>query len=159
MLSAKPDSTTEGPDDLSELKLLLSKLSCLKKDLMSPSGIMEATRYQPYNTSHDVEPIAETAARCMAKTIPPRDLDIEFDKWTARGAFLVKRLCGALNLSDSELENANALFKAFIADVSDVAKAQCLVGEIKIDGKLGPRDVSGYVTPGLESLRKYEGYY
>jgi hypothetical protein len=152
-------SSQKGSDGLSELQLLLSKLACFKKDLMSPSGIVEATRYQPYSTSHDIEPLSETTARCLAKTIPPRDLDIALDKWKTRGTVLVKRLCGALELSDKDLGKAKRLFEDLVVDISDVAKAQCLVGEIKIDGKPGPRDVGGYVTPNLEQLRKYEGYY
>lgn len=159
LIANKSDKTEEGPDDLSELQLILSKLSCFKKDLMSPSGIVEATRYQPYNTSHDIEPVSETTARCLAKTIPPRDLNISFDKWTTRGSFLVKRLCGAVGLTQAESDKANALFAAVIADVSDVANSQCLVGEILIDGKPGPRDVGGYVTSDLLELREYKGYY
>jgi hypothetical protein len=59
----------EGPDALRELTVLVGKLSCFKKDLVSPSYIVNATRMQPYSTSHDIEPIAETTARCFAKTI------------------------------------------------------------------------------------------
>jgi hypothetical protein len=159
LIASKSDKTEEGPDDLAELQLILSKLACFKKDLMSPSGIVEATRYQPYNTSHDIEPVSETTARCLAKTIPPRDLNIAFDKWSSRGAFLVKRLCGAVGLTQEESDKANGLFEGVIADVSDVANSQCLVGEILIDGKPGPRDIGGYVTPDLLELREYKGYY
>ena len=44
--------------DYKELRLILSKLGCLKKDLMSPSGIVEATLYQAFETAHDREPVA-----------------------------------------------------------------------------------------------------
>jgi len=159
LIVGKIDKTEEGPDDLSELQLLLSKLSCFKKDLLSPSGIVEATRYQPYNTSHDVEPVSETTARCFAKTIPPRDLNITFDKWSSRGKFLVKRLCAAVGLTQAESDKANSLFLAVITDVSDIANSQCLVGEIHINGKQGPRDVGAYETPNLSELREYKGYY
>lgn len=159
LIATKCDTTEQGPDDLVELQLILSKLACFKKDLMSPSGIVEATRYQPYNTSHDIEPVSETTARCLAKTIPSRDLNISFDKWTTRGNFLVKCLCGAVGLTEAESDKAHSLFAAVIADVSDVAKSQCLVGEILIDGKPGPRDVGGYVAPNLLELREYKGYY
>jgi hypothetical protein len=37
----------EGKDDLRELLLLISKLACFKKDLMSTAGLVESTRYQP----------------------------------------------------------------------------------------------------------------
>ena len=85
----------EGKDDLRELLLLLGKLACFKKDLMSTAGLVESTRYQPYSTAHDIEPIAETTSRCLAKTIPPRDLELAFDKWASRGGKLLQRLCTA----------------------------------------------------------------
>ena len=95
--------TEEGVDDFRELTLLLSKTCCLKKDLLNPSGIVEATRYQQYSTAHDVEPVAETAARCLAKTIPQRDLEIGLDKWNLRGKELIRKLCTNYNLNNSEL--------------------------------------------------------
>jgi hypothetical protein len=67
-----------GTADYSELQLILSKLGCLKQDIMGPSGIVEATRYQAYETAHDREPIAEVAATCLNRTISKRDLEIIF---------------------------------------------------------------------------------
>lgn len=159
ILSSKKQTTEEGPDDLREFTLLLSKTSCLKKDLMSQSGFVEATRYQVYSTAHDVEPVAETTARCLAKTIPIRDLEISLDKWLTRGKMLMKRLCTSVNLNDSNLKEANALFKKHMDDVSDIAKAKCLKGDVEIAGTPGPRDVTGYSPPELEELREYKGYY
>ena len=158
-LFSASSSTEDGPDDLRELTLILSKLSCFKKDLMSPSGIVEATRYQPYSTAHDVEPVAETTARCMAKTIPPRDLDIILDKWNRRGKELIRKLCTSFNLSDSQLKKADSLFKSCIIDVSDVAQSMCLKGDVEIAGTKGPRDVAPYEPPALSELRQYKGYY
>jgi hypothetical protein len=159
VFSSKNSTTEEGPDDFRELTLLLSKTNCLKKDLLSPSGIVEATRYQSYSTAHDIEPVAETAARCMAKTIPPRDLDIILDKWNSRGKELVRRLCTNYKITDSELKKVDFLFKSVITDISDIAKAQCLKGEVEIAGTKGPREVGAYEPPGLSELKPYDGYY
>ena len=159
LFSSKNSTTEEGPDDFRELTLILSKTNCLKKDLLSPSGIVEATRYQPYSTAHDIEPVAETSARCMAKTIPQRDLDIILDKWNSRGKELVRRLCTNYNLNDSELKKADFLFNSVITDISDIAKAQCLKGEVEIAGTKGPREVGPYEPPGLSELKSYDGYY
>lgn len=159
IVSSKPQTTEEGPDDLREFTLILSKTSCLKKDLLSQSGFVEATRYQVYSTAHDVEPVAETTARCLAKTIPERDLDISLDKWNTRGKLLLKRLCTSVKLSDSEITEANRLFKKHMDDVIDVAKSMCLKGDVEIAGTPGPHDVSGYVPPKLDELREYKGYY
>ena len=76
-----PSKGEEGSADFKEFALLLSQLCCFKKDLLGVAGVVEATRYQEFNTQLDLEPIAETTARCFAKTIPPRDLEIAFDKW------------------------------------------------------------------------------
>jgi hypothetical protein len=157
--ATKSNTSEEGPDDLRELTLILSKLCCLKKDLMSPSGIVEATRYQPYSTAHDLEPVAETTARCLAKTIPVRDLDLAFDKWTMRGKELIRRLCTSFILTDMEVKNVEKMYKALIDDVYDIAKGRCIKGEVSIAGTKGPRDVNPYTPPGLEELREYKGYY
>jgi hypothetical protein len=159
LFSSKNSTTEEGPDDFRELELILSKTNCLKKDLMGPSGIVEATRYQPYSTAHDIEPVAETAARCLAKTIPPRDLDIILDKWTRRGKEIVRRLCTSYKLSDTEVNKANVYFKGVIEDISDIAKSRCLKGEVEIAGTKGPREINPYEPPGLTELKPYDGYY
>jgi len=92
--------------DLAELNELVGKLLCFKKDLVSPSYTVNATRQQRYVTSHDVEPIAETTGRCFAKTLGPRDLGLAFDKWTSRGEFLIQKLCTAYKLSPKEVDTA-----------------------------------------------------
>lgn len=159
LFASHQSTTEEGPDDLREFTLLLSKTCCLKKDLMSPSGMIEATRYQPYSTAHDIEPIAETTARCLAKTIPLRDLDISLDKWNNRGKEIIRRLCTSYKLSNTDLEKANKLYKTHMDDISDIAKSRCLKGDVEIAGVKGPRDVSPYTPPELSELRVYKGYY
>ena len=159
IFASKKNTTEEGGDDLREFTLLLSKLCCFKKDLLSPSGIVEATRYQPYSTAHDIEPVAETTARCLAKTIPQRDLDISFVKWGKRASELIRKLCSSFGISDHEVKKADMLLKKLIDDVQDVANSQCITGQVSIAGKPGPRDVSGYEPPMLKELRDYKGYY
>jgi hypothetical protein len=159
MFADRVDRFEEGPADLKELQLLLSQLSCFKKDLMGVGKQVEATRYQPFATELDMEPIAETTARCFAKTIPPRDLDLAFEKWSKRGIFLITRLCTSANLNDREHTEAEQLFRAFIADIKDVAVTNCLTGTPTIMGEAqaSPRDAGAY-DPG-SSGREYFGYY
>lgn len=159
MFSGRESGFEEGSDDLRELTQIVSKLSCFKKDLVSPSYIVEATRYQQFVTMHDIEPIAETTGRCFAKTISPRDLEIAFDKWSTRGNLLIRRLCTSYHLSSGDVEKAQALFRAVIRDVKDIARGSCLQGEPKIAGKPGPRDAHPYEAPGLANLGEYSGYY
>lgn len=158
LLSQKVHSVEEGPPDLMELTVLLSQLSCFKKDLMGVAKQVEATRYQPFLTQIDLEPIAETTARCFAKTIPPRDLDLAFDKWRKRGHFLLVRLCTSLNMNEQEIAKAEGLFQALIKDVQDVAQTNCLSGEPMIAAEPAPRDTVPYESTDI-SGRTYSGYY
>jgi hypothetical protein len=159
ILASKKQTTEEGPDDLRELTLILSKISCFKRDLMGAAGVVEATRYQPFSTAHDMEPVAETAARCFAKTIPQRDLELALDKWGGRGTFLIKRLCTSVGLTDAEEEEVLRLFGDAMADVSDVALGRCCSGPVMIAGEGGPRMVGGFEPAALVGLREYKGYY
>jgi hypothetical protein len=149
----------EGADDLRELLLVLSKLACFKKDLMGAAGVVESTRYQPFATAHDIEAVAETTARCFAKTIPPRDLDIIFEKWEERGKKLLRRLCTAYDVSQKDHKMLLGKFNAMLDDVKDVAKKVCFVGEAIINGKGQGRTTSGYEPPSLIDLGEYKGRY
>jgi hypothetical protein len=159
MFHGRLSSTEEGEPDLREFTLLLSKVACFKKDLTSPSGIVEATRYQEYRTSLDLEPTAETVARCFAKTIPPRDLELTLEKWQKRGGHLLRRLCVSFDLTAEEIKKAESLFKGLIRDIADIARGACLKGKVEIAGKPGPRDAHPMMPPELEDLRPYDGYY
>ena len=159
LFANKESRFEEGPDTLSELTILVGKLSCLKKDLVSPSFIVNATRQQPYTTAHDIEPVAETTARCFAKTISPRDLTIILDKWNSRGETLVKKLCTTHSLSPDEVNMAQKLFRSFSRDIADIARSSCLQGEPTIAGKPGTRDAHPYEKPENAELGPYNGYY
>ena len=160
MFAEKVGSVEEGRPDLQELTLICSKLACMKRDLVGVNGRVNATLYQPFSTAHDVEPVAETVGRCFAKTIPPRDLEISFDKWKGRGRFLIKRLCAAANLNETEARNATGLFDGLLVDVYDIASQKCLPGQPDLTGeKTGAREAKPYSAPGLEYLREYTGYY
>jgi hypothetical protein len=159
MLSTKISSTSEGPEDFREFSILLGKLSCFKRDLLSPGKLIEATKQQPFRTAQDLEPIAETTARCFAKTIPKRDLQLSFDKWNERGTMLLKRLCTSLKLSERERTDVLNLFSLFIKDIESVAVEECLKGAATIGGQAGPRMIGGFERAGLYNLREYKGYY
>lgn len=159
MFNSRTSTTSEGPEDLSELRLLLSKMACFKKDLLGTAQQVEATRYQSYATSMDIEPIAETTARCFAKTIPKRDLDIILEKWSTRAQTLIVRLCTSMNFSEAEHGQAESLLNALVKDVSDVARSVCLAGTPTIGGKPVGRELSGLESADLQQQGAYKGYY
>ena len=150
----------DGTPDYAEFQVLLSKIGCLKKDLMSPSGIVQATLYQPYANSHDREAVSEVAAMCLSKTIPERDLDIVFGTWRDRGNVLIRRLCTIANLTETDAKKAEVLFGDAWRDVYDVAKGRCLAAPSEIMYAVGsPHDAQPNVSPGVEDLAEYKGYY
>ncbi len=158
LFESKYGGLEEGSADFREFRTLLSTLACFKKDLMGVATQVEATRYQPFLTQIDLEPIAETTARCFAKTIPPRDLELAFDKWSKRGHFLIVRLCTSANLSEAEVQKAESTYKTLIADLYDIAKDKCLTGTPTIAAEPAPRDAKPFDAGELGG-RDYHGYY
>jgi hypothetical protein len=157
LFSSRDSSTGEGSDDLRELKLILSKLCCMKHDLMSPAQKVDSTLYLPYQSTHDHENPADTVGRCFTKSIPPRDLDISFATWKGRGMELVNRLCTSYNLSPREVDQAKKYFMAVWMDVFSIAKTVCIPHEKVESGS--PRDLVGFTPENLEDLGPYKGYY
>lgn len=143
--------------DLAEFRLLLSKWACLKKDLMSPSGIVEASRYLPYSTMHDRIPVPDVAGQCNSKTMPKRDLDITFETWRDRATYLFRRLCASAKIPSKEMATLEKQLLAAWADVYDIATSQCLT-YIPSGSKLLPRDAAPYTPDSLVDLRNYDGF-
>lgn len=156
---SKDSTTEEGADDLEELSILLGKLACLKRDLMSPGHLVSSTKSSPFSTMHDLEPVAETAARCFSKTIPVRDIEIAVDKWNVRGKMLLNRLCTSYSLTSSAQEKTLNKFKSVIEDIKDVMMTVCLKGDVTIAGMPTPRMVDGREPDGNAFLGEYKGYY
>jgi hypothetical protein len=158
MFAGNPDC--HSSPDYEELRLILGKLACFKTDLMSTSGIVNSTRYLPYVTSHDREQVAETTARCLAKTIPDRDLDIIFETWQMRAIKLVTKLATYAELSEGDTKNAEKLLDKCFKDVYDVARTTCLKGEPMMAGKsTSPRDPAPSIPETLAEHGSYNGYF
>ncbi len=151
---------TEGSADYRELQLILSKLGCLKKDLMSPSGIVEATRYQAFETSHDRINVAEVCAMCLNQTIPSRDLDIVFATWRDRGKVLLRKLCTEAQLDEDGVKRLEVLYHKAWSDVYDIAKSRCLKTDFsKQNGGSTGVDVGAFEPEDLKDLRAYTNKY
>ena len=151
---------SEGSADYREFQLILSKLGCLKKDLMSPSGIVEATRYQAFETAHDRINVAEVCAMCISKTIPSRDLDIIFATWRDRGRVLLRKLCTEAQLNEEQVVRLEGLFNKAWNDVYEISKAKCLKTDFsKQNGGQTLGDVGAYEPEDLKDLRAYTNKY
>jgi hypothetical protein len=147
----------EGSDDMRELKMLLSKLCCFKQDLMAPQQTITAVKELAFVTQQDIQPIGDLTGRCFSKTIPERDLSLQFIKWRDSGKVLIHRLCTEGNLSESQVKVAEGLFGTLINDVEGVATSRC-IGSLpkQAEGRFDPQPVT---TKDVDGLRKYDGLY
>lgn len=151
----EPGSETEA--DRKELALLLGKLACLKQDLMSPSGLVLATRPLPFETHHDRQSVAEVAGQCLNRTIPDRDLDIIFQTWANRGKELIAKLCTAKGMNEESCRQVETTFATAWKDVYGVAQQRCLATP---DNGAGQKDrTAAFMPPSLDLLHTYQGYY
>jgi len=157
MLSKHCDGTNEA--DLREFALLVGKLACLKKDLMSPSGIVLNTRHLQFETQHDREPVAEVAGQCLARTMPARDLDIIFETYKKRGLELARKLAVSLKLSEADASLAEKNFLEAWSDVYEVSKSRCLATPQNGAGQFTPSMPAAFLPPSLDYLKAYQGYY
>jgi hypothetical protein len=158
LFTTKTSSTEEGEPDLKELKQILSKLCCMKHDLMSPGQVVQNMMYISYNNTHDRENPADTVARCFTKSMPPRDLDITFATWKQRGLALINKLCTSYNLSSSESDRATQLFTGVWIDVFSIAKNACSPTPNASESD-SPRDPKGNMPVSVQELGPYTGYY
>lgn len=146
--------------DFKDLRDLLSRFTCLKQDLMAPQQMITSVKELGFETHMDIQPLADLTARCFSKTIPERDLSIQFIKWRDYGVDLIRRLCTAGNLGEAEVLYVEKLFLAAWTDVYDVANTVCITS-IKDGGafKGSPRDPAPSADEGDADLRPYDGYY
>jgi hypothetical protein len=149
----------EGKVDLISLRELLSKMCCMKQDLMSPAQTLTAAKELGFATHTDIQPVADLTTRCFAKTIPERDLSIQFAKWRDFAEAMINRLCTASNMNEKEVQKAEALFKAVWNDIYNVAQTQCLVGPPNGMYQRNPHDPEAKTPEDIINLRPYDGYY
>ena len=155
-----PAGASDASADYQEMELLLSKMACLKKDLLSTSGQVDATRYQTFETAHDRINVGELCGMCMNQTIARRDLDIIFATWRDRGNVLLRKLCTEANLSEQEVVAVEKLFSKSWTDVYDVAQSKCLKTDFsKQNGGSTGGDVGAYEPPSLKEDRSYDYKY
>jgi len=158
IFATKESSTADGEPDLAELKLITSKLCCMKHDLMSTNQVVLSTLTLPFSTGHDRENPAETVSRCFSKSIPPRDLEISFTTWRERGLNLIDRLCTSYTLSKREENSARRNFMSVWFDTYNVARGVCSPDE-DVSNKPSPRDPKGFTPETVKVLGEYKGYY
>jgi hypothetical protein len=149
-------SGSNGSDDYREFTLILSKLACLKKDLLSASGIVEATRHQAFEAAHDRVAVSDLCGMCLNHTVGARDLDISFSTWRDRANVLMRKLSTAAHLAEKDVVKAEKLFAALYDDIYHLSTSKCLKNDV---GAHTDGDVSGYLPENLVNRREYEYKY
>ena len=146
-------------DDLNlrDLKAVLSKMLCMKQDLMAPQQTITAAKELGFATHMDIQPVADMTARCFSKTVPERDITIQFEKWRDFGYNMISRLASSGDLTEAEAQRAEGLFTATWKDALDVALVQC-IGTVPKD-KVSPHDAAPHTPDALNELKPYDGYY
>jgi len=152
-------NNSAGSDDYNELELLLSKMACLKKDLLAPGSQVDATRYQAFETAHDRVAVGELCGLCLSHNIPARDLDISFMTWRDRGKDLIRRLCTSTNRMEKDVQQAEMLFKKAFDDVYTIATSRCLKTDSNKKNSQSLGDVGAFEPPQTQELRPYDYQY
>jgi hypothetical protein len=129
----------------------------MKQDLMAPQQTITAAKELGFATHMDIQPVADLTGRCFNKSIPERDLSIQFEKWRGFGLDMISRLCTAGKFSDSEVQKAEGLFIKVWKDALDVALTQCI--KSPTDDKISPHDAAPRTPENVMNLREYDGYY
>lgn len=145
---------SSSSDALRDYKSLLAKISCFKKDISSPQKAITATKDLGFITQQDIQPVADLTARCFAKSVPERDLEIQYEKWDMAGEQLLKTLEeeGASNTSQ-----AYGLLKKALEVSRQTALQECKQGRLSEFSGIEGFSVSRHDPVGFEDDRKKLG--
>jgi hypothetical protein len=133
-------------DDARELMAMCGKLSCMKADL--ENGSCRYSMDQLYSTSHDLQPISDVLNSCFTKTMPERDLDLIFEKYSKRSSELLGRLTAALKGSMSDCAGEESTMAKVITGIYNSAKAMNSrpKGDVPEGGMAQRTDYAKYVS-------------
>jgi hypothetical protein len=136
-------------DALRDYKSLLAKISCFKKDISSTDKAITATKDLDFLTQQDIQPVADLTARCFAKSVPERDLEIAYEKWDMAAEALLQTLGKEGGHSTANVQKAYQLFKEANQVSRQTALKECkqsMLSEYQgIEGfENSPHDPIGY---------------
>ena len=146
-----------GQAERSELELLIHKMTALVADVTSTDRMVNHTRHLPFETAHDRMVVGELCGMCLQQTISARDLDLLFEAWRERGALLLRKLCTAYGMSESDALFAEKQWMTLWTKVYDIASVQCVKPLPLV--ALGPRDATPFEPEHLKDTRSYDYRY
>jgi len=138
----------ETDEGAAELRLLLSKLTCIEADVSTAGAGTYRTLKLQFRTSHDMEPATSVVSRCLRNAVRQRDIDLIMDKFEKRGKQLIKSRCPS--------EDNLVAFDEVVAATRLSMVSFCLGDQPSMDKPAGVRD-PGFWEPEDTDLRQYEG--
>ena len=138
----------ETDEGAAELRLLLSKLTCIEADVSTAGAGTYRTLKLQFRTSHDMEPATSVVSRCLRNAVRQRDIDLIMDKFEKRGKLLIRSRCPS--------EENLAAFDEVVAATRLSMVSFCLGDQPSMDKPAGARD-PGFWEPEDTDLRQYEG--
>jgi hypothetical protein len=140
----------QDSDAAAEFRLLVSKMCCMEADITGSSpGVYRTTPLQ-FRTSHDMEPASSLVARCLARAMPPRDVELIIEKFTKRGHELLDTLTSGC--ADAQRE-----FDAVAARLRKALDVSCRQVQPTMDHPLGARDMGFWEPEKVAGLSQYQG--
>jgi len=134
---------TDDATDREELKLILTKLTCLDSDVTNNGVTGYRSMSLQFNTNHDFEPLGNFVGRCLNNGTREKDLTLVMDKYDTRGKTLINQI-SKRNGIDVKIPLEH--FDSVIKTVGAVLRNKCLAKHSSLDTPYGPRD-PGYQIP------------
>ncbi len=156
LLSQVNSVTVKNPSNMQafgELQLILSKFLCMDADITGQGAGVYSTYSLPFNTYHDMEPVASFVGRCLNNSLKERDIVLTLDKLEKRGAELIK------GLSDCSMEQKTAwigMLHNIATRTASAVNSVCLKPHSSMDRPSGVRDPGYFDTAGLSGPATYQ---
>ena len=148
-LLARVASLPHTDEAVAELRLLISKISCMEADIVAPSAGTYRTLPLQFRTSHDLEPPSTTVGRCLRQSLPQRDIELALEKFQSRGATLLHSVL-------ADCPDAKREFAAVLDRLRRVF-ATCKRTQPSMDHPIGVRDMGFWESRNVADLSAYQG--
>lgn len=143
---------SDDATDREELKLILTKLTCLDSDVTNSGVTGYRSMSLPFNTNHDIEPLGNFVGRCLNNGTREQDLTLLMDKYEKRGKMLINQISKRTGMNSKTPQEH---YEAVLRVTSNVLNTGCLAKRSGLDIPSGPRD-PGYTVPfSVEKLANY----
>jgi hypothetical protein len=156
LLSQVNSVSAKNPNNVAafgELQLILSKFLCMDADITGQGAGVYSTYSLPFNTYHDMEPVASFVGRCLNNSLKERDIVLTLDKLEKRGAELIKKL------SDCPMEQKTAwigMLHNIAVRTASAVNSVCLKPHNSMDRPVGVRDPGYFDNSSLSGPATYQ---